>query len=944
MSVAIAQQLALVFMGRTLDSQWASSTANLLNGSQPSVALQTAFYNAAVAEGVFSTSDSPSALVNDIFQNIFGFGASSFEQTAWGNLITNGTITKETAAWTIFKSYLGATNVPDAYKLPAQSKLVAMNAYSAELLQDAAANLALASGGTAATLARTYVSGVTSQASAATAISGVAASVDALAVVPGQTYTLTEGIDILTGTSNNDTFSSVSGNSTLTTLDTIDGGNGTDTLSVTAVQQITANGVTVRNVEAAVLTSGADVSVDTSAWTGLKTLTVNSAGLNGQTFTAATTTSLNITNSTNQTMDIVGCGGAITVSNNGNVNVGQTAVANAITSVTVVGAANGAVKIQDRSGDAAATGKTLTTVSLDGQGGISTLTGDAISTINSARTGADVEVVAAAGTRGLAINLNGVTGGNYKDATATAVTVTSTGAANVVADLDIAAAKAVTISGDKALTLTTTHFNAATSLTVNDSALVKISGYSTLNKLTGVTITGAGGFSSNLSTQTELAKIDASASTGANTLTINDETSYLGGSGVDTVTAAAAPTLTVDGGAGANDVFVVDAASFSLSKVVNFETLGAGGLATGAYSAAGFTNLTQGAVTGAITWNSVAAGTGLTFIASPGQATTYTLKTDTSADVLNLTMKSSGAMVGNSLTATTVETVNISLVDSDSTKQVNTLTLVDTALKTVVITGNAGLTLTNTNTTVTSVDASAVTNTAGTAASGFSWTTGILAGASSIKGTSTGGDAIDAAAAKAVTITAYAGTNTITGSSTEGSTLTGGSGFDTINGGDGNDTIVGGGGADIIAAGAGADSITLSGSTATFSQFAQTGGASGANSATSNQISVLTSTFDVIRGVVAGTAMELDGVANTGVNLTAANLAGTDGIVNFARGTYDAANGIFTYGAAGADTAVTYDTSLVGTIQQPIPFETVILVGYVSASGTDLTAGVITFA
>jgi hypothetical protein len=133
MSAAIAQQLALVFLGRNLDAQWATSTASLLNGSQPSAALQGAFYNAALAEGVYQTSDSPSILVNKIFQNIFGFTASVFEQTAWGSLISNGTITRETAAWTIFKSYLGATNVPDAYKLPAQSKLVAMDAYNTQL-------------------------------------------------------------------------------------------------------------------------------------------------------------------------------------------------------------------------------------------------------------------------------------------------------------------------------------------------------------------------------------------------------------------------------------------------------------------------------------------------------------------------------------------------------------------------------------------------------------------------------------------------------------------------------------------------------------------------------------------------------------------------------------------------------------------------------------------
>ena len=33
-------------------------------------------------------------------------------------------------ALTIFTSYLGATNVPDAYKLPAQSKIVAAGAYA----------------------------------------------------------------------------------------------------------------------------------------------------------------------------------------------------------------------------------------------------------------------------------------------------------------------------------------------------------------------------------------------------------------------------------------------------------------------------------------------------------------------------------------------------------------------------------------------------------------------------------------------------------------------------------------------------------------------------------------------------------------------------------------------------------------------------------------------
>ncbi len=133
MSIAIANQLFLAYLGRPADVQWQSSTAGALNGGQPSVALQEAFYNAAVAEKVYLTTDSPSQLVNKIFQNIFGFGASAFEQQQWGNLISNGTIPPAQAVWTIFTSYLGATNVPAVYQQPVQSKLVAMQAFTTEL-------------------------------------------------------------------------------------------------------------------------------------------------------------------------------------------------------------------------------------------------------------------------------------------------------------------------------------------------------------------------------------------------------------------------------------------------------------------------------------------------------------------------------------------------------------------------------------------------------------------------------------------------------------------------------------------------------------------------------------------------------------------------------------------------------------------------------------------
>jgi len=236
MSTAIANQLFLAYMGRPADAAWRASTASVLNSNQPSAALQTAFYNAAVSEGVFSSTDTLSSLVNKIFLQTFGFAATTFEQTAWAN----SGVSKEAMAWTIFVSYLGATNVPDMYKLPTQSKLMSVDAYTNQLQNDGAANAALSQGGSAATSARAQISGVTSQATAATFITNVASNVATSSVSSGSTFTLTTGVDNLSGTSNNDTFNGVianvaAANTTGTTFsagDAVNGGAGTDTLSI----------------------------------------------------------------------------------------------------------------------------------------------------------------------------------------------------------------------------------------------------------------------------------------------------------------------------------------------------------------------------------------------------------------------------------------------------------------------------------------------------------------------------------------------------------------------------------------------------------------------------------------------------------------------------------------------------------------------------------------
>lgn len=298
MSNAVANQLYLAYLGRPSDTAWRSSTTAVLAGGAPSVALQNAFYSAAVLDGTFSLNDSSSALVNKIFLNIFGFTASTFEQNAWATLINNGTITAQTAAWTIFSSYLGATfadaTTRERYQTTAQSKLVVIDSYTNALANDPAANLALSQiGSNAASTARATITGISSQATAATAVTGITTTVSALGTATtGSTFTMTTGIDSITGTSNNDqVFGIIGTGATLQAGDAINGGSGTDTLrlssgSATALATAVA-GVTISSIETVSLIAPGDVALDASTLTGVTTLRVEDAtSLNGKTITS----------------------------------------------------------------------------------------------------------------------------------------------------------------------------------------------------------------------------------------------------------------------------------------------------------------------------------------------------------------------------------------------------------------------------------------------------------------------------------------------------------------------------------------------------------------------------------------------------------------------------------------------------------------------------------
>jgi hypothetical protein len=559
MSNAIANQLFLAYLGRPADTQWRNTTGTLLNGAAPSAALQTAFYNAAVADGVFATTDSPSTLVNKIFNQIFGFGASTFEQTQWGNLISTGMVTAQSAAWTIFSSYLGATNVPASYQVPAQSKLVAAEAYVLQLGNDAAANAALSQAGSAAaTSARTFLSGITTQAQAATAVTNIATTVSAVGTsTTGSTFTLTTGADNFTGTSGNDTFNgaiddNTAANNTFSVLDAIAGGAGTsDTFNLTGDA------------------SGAGIAFPAANVSGIEVF--NLRNVSGQTLTVNTSlfageTAIYSDRSTDQvTLTGVSSGTTLGMKGDGTTTNGKLALTTAasVTSLTLDisgGTTAGAIEVSDTADSLTAltinssgASNTIGAIDLDIDAGVNAiktlnivaatnLTTGAItnfaasSTINVSGAASSVNVNTIENANVTTLNASGLTAGGVTATLSTLDTITVTGGAgnDVIttgATLTTGSVNAGAGTADRLVVGTTAHLNSAALgakytnfevLQVNNGVDVDLDH---ISGITAVRMNDAGGTTvlTDLSA-TQAANVTLLALTGAATIVVKDAT------------------------------------------------------------------------------------------------------------------------------------------------------------------------------------------------------------------------------------------------------------------------------------------------------------------------------------------------------------------------------------------------------------------------------------
>ncbi len=583
-----------------------------------------------------------------------------------------------------------------------------------------------------------------------------------------QTFTLTTGIDTLTGTAGNDTFVALqtgAADETLSVADAIVGGAGTDTLNITLTEAGVLNYATVSGVEnvsiRSTITQGANVvanAVDMDNFSGATSVTADrTIGANDITNIALTTalTASNLAASADQTFTWKAAG--------------VTGTADAAT-VTLAGAAAGA--------------------DIELAGAIEAVT------LNVTAATSLADLVLDAGTTSLAVNA----GANLTVAT----TFTNAG----VAALTITGAGNVSLPALAAATTNVSASTATGNLTLIAGNVADATNPSTVD-IADITInTGSGADSVSLANVDTAREIALNTGAGNDTITIG------------TVLVTSSATLAgdvINGGEGTDTLVgasaVLDDFTTAVTTVSGIEVLRVSDALVAAITPANIqtglntVTLAAGATAGTINF---AAGANIVNIAASnaGQLTlndTGTATTD-SVTINNTATAADDMGDGNALVVGGLETVNIVSTNATGTESQDFGAITITA----DTGGTATLNLSGTNAVSTGAITAGVVNASGLTAKAAGTATFTM-GAALVGGTTN-------------TITGSAGDDTLVGDANDttnidagagADTITGGSDAETIRGGEGNDTINGGGGADIIYGDGGNDSITLGGTAET---------------------------------------------------------------------------------------------------------------------------------
>lgn len=677
------------------------------------------------------------SFITSVYQNLFNTAPDAEGLAFWKGVLENGSVAPADMIEAIIKGATGTGKQVLDNKLAVAKDFVESAANKPGFEFDTAAENA----------AKDALDGVTED--AATVETGKAKTDAFLGdVVDGATTNLTVNQDTLTGTAKNDMFVAGSAQNgagnlidTLQAVDSIDGGQGVDTLSATLNNgAVVAPSLTdVENVQIRVTAGGS--AVDLSGATGAEKLIVENS-------TQATGT------------NVLGGVAAVEVNKQlSAVNLDKstaTTLSLGLDNFGTVSKTSPSVGNLDLAVNTAAKATTLDVTAKDSNVKIAASQQGAVETVT----------IAASGKNEL----------NFDDADTTA--------------------KSIEVTGDGYVDLSSASFGAVTSIKAADGGIKIVSTNAAAGKLEVTT----GGGEDNITLDGGSVKsIDTGAGkdfVAANTAALSDKATVMMGADDDMLSVNIAPTAGVklDGGDGTDTIgfngaaytTVSGFAADKLALITNFETLRindllANGSTTDVSKIAGITNFVaaQGVATGGTaTVSNLGANASVEIAgaAANNGALVANLKTDSgSDDVINLKLNGDYAENNDAtatitartftVTANNVETINVESTGAASTDFLNkagtkadglknTLALTDNAVKAVTVTGDQAFAFTSaaTQTKLEMIDASALKASA----------------------------EIDAQASTgAVTIKGTASNDVITGGE-KGDTLTGGDGFDTF--------------------------------------------------------------------------------------------------------------------------------------------------------------------
>lgn len=225
---------------------------------------------------------SAEAFVDKIYSNVLGRAADADGKKYWVAQLTSNAVAKSDFIVAIVNAVEADTTTTD-YKYLANR--VTVSEYYADHIQTSTNQQQI-----------DILAGVTSD---ATTVTAAEASIDGTSAA-GQTYTLTKGLDNVPGTSANDTIigsvTAAGGTDldTLSSLDIINGGAGTDTLKV-ATSKAAFDLPNLSNVEIIEVEATAGATVNTSAVAGVTNLNITKHGSAKVDATAAATTDIAVT-------------------------------------------------------------------------------------------------------------------------------------------------------------------------------------------------------------------------------------------------------------------------------------------------------------------------------------------------------------------------------------------------------------------------------------------------------------------------------------------------------------------------------------------------------------------------------------------------------------------------------------------------------------------------